>query len=253
MRNIWTICKKEMKGYFSSPVGYLLLTMFAIIIGFFFWNVVGYFAIMGQRQMQSGGTMNVNEFVIRPLIQNMSVVGLFLIPLITMRLFAEEKRQGTIELLLTSPISDVEMLVGKWLSAVFMYGAMVAFASISFVFLFAYGNPDLKPMLVGFLGLMLQAGALLSIGLFISTTTKNQIIAGATTFGVALLLWTFEWVAGYETAGWAKVMSYISVIPHFESFARGVIDTKDVIYFVSLTFLGLFLTARSLESLRWRS
>ena len=253
MRNVWTICNKEIKSYFSSPVGYLLLTMFALIIGFFFWNVVGYFAIMGQRQMQMGGNMNVNEFVIRPLIQNMSVVGLFLIPLITMRLFAEEKRQGTIELLLTSPITDAEMLIGKWLSAVAMYGAMVGFASLNFFFLFAYSNPDWKPMLVGFLGLMLQAGALLSIGLFISTTTKNQIIAGATTFGIALLLWTFEWVAGYETATWAKVMSYLSVMSHFESFTRGVIDTKDVIYYVSLTFLGLFLTARSLESLRWRS
>jgi ABC-2 type transport system permease protein len=183
----------------------------------------------------------------------MSVIGLVLIPLITMRLFAEEKRQGTIELLLTSPITDLQMLLGKWLSAVAMYGTMVAFASINFFFLFAYGNPDLKPMLVGFLGLMLQAGALLSLGLFISTTTKNQIIAGAVTFGTALLLWTMEWVGGYETATWAKVLSYISVIPHFESFARGVIDTKDVIYFLSLTFLGLFLTARSLESLRWRS
>ncbi len=253
MRNIWTICKKEMKSYFSSPVGYLLLTMFALIIGFFFWNVVGYFAIIGQRQMAQGANLNVNEFVVRPLIQNMSVVGLFLIPLITMRLFAEEKRQGTIELLLTSPITDLEMLIGKWLSAVLMYGAMVGFASINFIFLFAYGNPDLMPMLVGFLGLMLQAGALLSLGLFISTTTKNQIIAGAVTFGVALMLWTFEWVAGYETAAWAKVMSYISINSHLESFSRGLIDTKDVIYFVSAIFLGLFLTSRSLESLRWRS
>jgi ABC-2 type transport system permease protein len=242
-----------MKSYFSSPVGYLLLTMFALIIGFFFWNVVGYFAIIGQRQMAQGANLNVNEFVVRPLIQNMSVVGLFLIPLITMRLFAEEKRQGTIELLLTSPITDLEMLIGKWLSAVLMYGAMVGFASINFIFLFAYGNPDLMPMLVGFLGLMLQAGALLSLGLFISTTTKNQIIAGAVTFGVALMLWTFEWVAGYETAAWAKVMSYISINSHLESFSRGLIDTKDVIYFVSAIFLGLFLTSRSLESLRWRS
>ncbi len=253
MTLIWSICKKELKSYFSSPIGYLLLTMFSLIIGFFFWNVVTYFAVMGQRQMQMGGNMNVNEFVIRPLIQNMSVVGLFLIPLITMRLFAEEKKQGTIELLLTSPVTDFQILFGKWLSALLMYGTMVLFSAISFFFLFAYGNPDVKPMLVGFLGLMLQAGALMSLGLFISSLTNNQIIAGATTFAVSLLLWTFEWVAGYETAAWAKVMSYISVIPHFESFTRGVIDSKDVVYFVSVTFLGLFLTSRSLESLRWRS
>src|ERR1700731_4409746 len=134
-----------------------------------------------------------------------------------------------------------------------MYPFMRLSTGLDVLFLFRYGNPDWKPLAIGYLGLLLQAGALLAIGTFISTLTKNQIIAGAATFGVCLLLWVLEWVSGYETATWARVMSYMSVITHFESFAKGLLDFKDAIFFVTLIFFGLFLTARSMESLRWRS
>jgi ABC-2 type transport system permease protein len=255
MRNIWIICRKELQSYFVSPVAYLLLTMFAIIFGFFFWNSVGYFNMVGLESQMRGQAfpMSVNEYVIRPLLSNVSVIGLFFIPMITMRLFAEEKRIGTIELLATSPIRDMEIIIGKWLSAVILYGALLLFTAINFAFLFRYGNPDWKPLAIGYLGLMLQAGGLLAIGTFISTLTKNQIIAGAATFGVCLLLWVLEWVAGYETAAWAKVLAYMSVVTHFESFSKGILDTKDAVFYVSVIFLGLFLTSRAMESLRWRS
>lgn len=255
MRNVWTICRKELKSYFASPVAYLLLAMFAIIWGFFFWNAVGIFVSFSMQSQMMGRSMpmDLNEMIIRPLLMNTSVIGLFLIPMISMRLFAEEKRQGTAELLLTSPVRDMEIIIGKWLAAVMLYGALLAITALNFIWLFAYGKPDWKPMLVGYLGLLLQAGALLAIGTFISTTTKNQIIAGAATFGVCLLLWVFEWVAGYEQAAWAKVMAYMSVVSHFEPFSKGVIDTKDAIFYITLTFFGLFMTARSLESLRWRA
>jgi ABC-2 type transport system permease protein len=255
MRNIWTICQKELKSYFASPVAYLLLAMFAVIFGFFFWNAVGIFVSYSMQAQMMGRPMpmDVNEMIIRPLLMNTSVIGLFLIPMISMRLFAEEKRQGTAELLLTSPIRDYEIIVGKWLAAVFLYASLLAITGLNFLWLFAYGKPDWKPLLVGYLGLILQAGALLAIGTFISTMTKNQIIAGAATFGVCLLLWVFEWVGGYEQAAWAKVMAYMSVVNHFETFSKGVLDSKDAIFYLSLTFLGLFMTARSLESLRWRA
>jgi ABC-2 type transport system permease protein len=197
--------------------------------------------------------MNVNEQVIRPLLSNISVVGLFFIPMITMRLFAEEKRNGTIELLATSPVRDSEVIVGKWLAAVSLYAVMLLFTAVNFSFLFRYGNPDWKPLAIGYLGLLLQAGALLAIGTFVSTLTRNQIIAGAVTFGVCLLLWVLEWVSGYETATWARVLAYMSVITHYESFGKGVLAIKDAIFYLTLIFLGLFLTARSMESLRWRS
>jgi ABC-2 type transport system permease protein len=156
-------------------------------------------------------------------------------------------------LLVTSPIRDLEIILGKWLAALTLYACMLLFTALNFAFLFKYGNPDWKPLAIGYLGLLLQAGGLLAIGTFISTLTKNQIIAGAGTFGVCLLLWVLEWVSGYETAAWAQVLAYMSVITHFESFAKGVLDVKDVLFYLTVIFLGLFFTARSMESLRWRS
>ena len=255
MRNIWTIFTKELRSYFVSPIAYLLLTMFAVIFGFFFWNALGFFVFEGMASQMRGQTfpMNVNEQIIRPLLSNVSVIGLFFIPMITMRLFAEEKRTGTIELLTTSPVRDSEVIIAKWLAAVVLYVCMLFFTALNFSFLFRYGNPDWKPLLIGYLGLLLQAGCLLAIGTFISTLTRNQIIAGATTFGICLMLWVFEWVSGYETATWAKVLSYMSVTVHFDSFARGVLELKDTVYYATLILLGLFFTARSMESLRWRS
>jgi len=195
----------------------------------------------------------VNEQIIRPLLSNVGVIGLFFIPMITMRLFAEEKRSGTIELLATSPIRDLEIIVGKWLAALILYACLLLFTALNFAFLFKYGHPDWKPLLIGYLGLLLEAGGLLAIGTFISTLTKNQIIAGAVTFGVCLMLLVLEWVSGYDTSTWAKVLAYMSIVTHMDSFARGVLDTKDAIFYLTVIFLGLFFTARSMESLRWRS
>ena len=255
MRNVWVICRKELGSYFVSPVAYLLLTMFGLIFGFIFWNALGFFVVESDEMQMRGQMfpMNINEQIIRPLLSNVGVIGLFFIPMITMRLFAEEKRTGTIELLATSPVRDFEIILGKWLAAVILYACMLLFTAVNFAFLFRYGNPDWKPLAIGYLGLLLQAGGLLAIGTFISTLTKNQIIAGAATFGVELLLWVIGWVGEYETATWARVFSYLSIITHFESFARGVLDSKDAIYYITVIFVGLFFTARSLESLRWRS
>jgi ABC-2 type transport system permease protein len=173
--------------------------------------------------------------------------------MISMRLFAEEKRQGTMELLLTSPVRDWEIILGKWLGAMVMYICVIGISALNVGLLFAYGKPDWRPILAGYLGLILQGGCLLAIGTFISTTTRNQIIAGGATFAVCLLLWVLDWVSSYEQAAWAKVVAYCSVLTHFEPFSKGVIDSKDVIFYLSMIFLGLFLTQRSLESLRWRS
>jgi ABC-2 type transport system permease protein len=154
---------------------------------------------------------------------------------------------------MTSPVKDWEIILGKWLGAMIMYACVIGISGINVAILFAYGNPDWRPVLAGYLGLLLQGGCLLAIGTFISTTTRNQIIAGGATFAVCLLLWVLDWVSSYEQAGWAKVVAYCSVLTHFEPFSKGVIDTKDVIFYLSMIFLGLFLTQRSLESLRWRS
>jgi len=255
VRNIWTLYRKELKSYFASPIAYLLVAVFALIFGYFFYVAT---AIFVSRSIQSemmgrGMPMDVNEWVIRPLLMNVSVIGLFLIPMITMRLFAEEKRAGTIELLLTSPVRDMEIIFAKWLAAVTLYAVILGVSALNLTFLFIYGKPDWKPILVGYLGLLLQGGGLLAVGTFISTTTRNQIIAGGATFAACLLLWILDWVSAYEMATWAKVLSYMSVVTHFEPFSKGVLDTKDVVFYLSVIFFGLFLTARSMESLRWRA
>ncbi len=256
MRNTLIIWRKELHGYFVSPIAYFLLTMFALVSSFFFWLYLRGFVEYGmEMQMRGQGfPMNLNEQVIRPLLANAGVIGLFFIPMITMRLFAEEKRSGTIELLATSPIRDVEVILGKWLAALTLYACMLMFTALNFAFLFKYGNPDWKPLAIGYLGLLLQAGALLAIGTLISSLTKNQIIAGAVTFGICLVLWIISSVGEFETSTWAQALSYMSMLTHFEeSFAKGVLDAKDAIYYLTVIFLGLFLTARAMESLRWRS
>ncbi|HYL62800.1 MAG TPA: ABC transporter permease [Candidatus Methylomirabilis sp.] len=255
MRNVWLIWRKEMRSYFVSPIAYLLLLFFALLFGWFFWNAVGEFTFYAAESRMRGEMfpMSINEQIIRPLLSNITVLGLFFIPLITMRLFAEEKRNGTIELLATSPLRDGEVIAGKWLAAMTLYSCMLLVTAVNFIYLFKYGNPDWKPLVINYLGLFLQAAALLALGTFISSLTKNQIIAGTATFGVCLLMFVLVWVSSYNYATWAQVCSYISLNSHMESFARGVIDSKDAVYYVTLTFFGLFLTARSLESLRWRS
>jgi len=255
MTNVWIICRKELKSYFSSPIAYGLMAFFAVISGYFFYLATAFFVQRGMemQMMGRGMPMDVNEQVIRPVLMNISVIGLFIIPMITMRLFAEEKRTGTIELLATSPVRDVEIIVGKWLAALILYGSVLLLSAVNMSVLFIYGAPDWRPLAVGYLGLLLQGGCLLAVGTFISTMTRNQIIAGTATFAACLMLWILDWVSAYEQAAWAKVMSYLSVVTHFEPFSKGVLDSKDIIFYLSMIFLGLFLTARSMESLRWRA
>jgi len=255
VRNIWTICRRELYSYFVSPVAWVLLTIFAVLSGFFTYIITASFVHYSMEGQMSGQSMpmNLNEQVIAPLFSNISVVGLFLIPLISMRLFAEEKRQGTIELLVTSPVHDLEIVIGKWLSAVLMYGALLLVLLLDFSFLFIYGQPDWRPVVTGFLGILLQGACLLALGTFISTLTKNQIVAGAIGFALALVLWILNWTTSFGNSDSVQVLNYLSIVSHTESFSRGVLDTKDIVYYLSMIFLGLFLTSRSLESLRWRA
>jgi len=253
--NTLTIARKELNSYFRSPIAYGVMAFFALIAGYFFYVSVVYFVRRGMESAMMGQSspMDLNEYIVRPLLSNISVIGLFLIPMISMRLFAEEKRTGTIELLLTSPVSDLSILLGKWLGAMALYTSMLLISALSMSLLFLYGKPDWHPIVVGYLGLLLQGGALLAITTFISNCTKNQIVAGVAGFAVCLMLWILDWLSSFGTSPIEKILSYMSVLQHFDSFAKGVLDTKDIIYYVSVIFVGLFLTARSMEALRWRA
>jgi ABC-2 type transport system permease protein len=197
--------------------------------------------------------MNINEQIITPLLSFGSTITLFLVPMITMRLFAEEKRSGTMELLLTSPVTDNQIILGKWLGAMLLYLCILAMSMINIALLFLWGKPDIRPVLVAYLGLLLQGGCLLAIGGFISTLTRNQIIAGGVTFFVCLLLWLLNWATSFDTTGWASVINYLSIVTHFDNFSKGVIETKDIVFYLSMIFFSLFITSRSMESLRWRA
>jgi ABC-2 type transport system permease protein len=149
-------------------------------------------------------------------------------------------------------LKDWEILLGKWVGAVGMYASLLAFSGLNLIFLFAYGKPDWQPLAVGYLGLLLQGAAMLALGMFLSSVTQNQIAAAFSTFVLLLMLWVFEWMSNMDQNVVTEVLTYVSLLRHNESFIKGVLDLKDILYYASVSFLGLFLTARSLESLRYR-
>src|SRR5229473_3914890 len=255
MRNVWVICRKELRSYFASPIAYAVMALFALIFGFVFYMATRDFYNFAFRSQMMGGPqpMNVNEQVIRPVLGFAGTVALFLIPMITMRLIAEERRSGTIERLLTWPIQDFSIILGKWLGAMFLYLCVLGMSMLNIAFLFAWGKPDWKPVLVAYLGLILQGGCLLAVGALISAMTSNQIVAGGATFFVSLLLYMLSWMTEYDSTTTSKVLNYVSIVTHMENFSKGILDLKDAVFYVSFIFLALFLTARQMESLRWRS
>lgn len=253
MSNVLAIAQKELKSYFASPIAYVIIGFFALMFGRFFMVSIEYFMLASlQMGMPGQGQVNVNAMAIRPLLQNVSVVALFMLPMITMRTYAEEKRSGTIELLLTSPLTDVQIILGKFFGAVAVYTLMLAVTFIHMALLFYFGNPEWKPLVTGYLGLLLMGAAFISVGLLISSLTKSQIVAGVVTFAVFLLLWTSSWSS--DTAGpvMKNVLQAFSIIERFEDFSKGVISLRHVVYYLSFITFGLFLTAKSVDSERWR-
>jgi ABC-2 type transport system permease protein len=254
--NILAIANKELRSYFNSPIAYAVIGFFAFAFGFMF--LVYLYGFM-ERSMQmsmnpmGGGTVNVNQLLIRPLVMQLGVIWLFILPMVTMRAYAEEKRSGTMELLLTAPLTDGQIIGGKFLGAFGLYAAMLLATVPSFAVLFAYGNPDWAPLVATYLGLLLFGAAFLAIGLFISSLTQNQIVAGAATFMLLLMLLLIGWLRDFTTWDVAlEVISALSIYEHLDDFTKGIIDTKHIAYYVSIVTLGLFLTARSVDSERWR-
>jgi ABC-2 type transport system permease protein len=256
MSNILAIAHKELKSYFASPIAYVVIGFWALLFGYFFVALLNYFVRqsmqMGQFGMQGPQAMNLNQQLIRPLLQNVLILILFLMPMVTMRSYSEEKRSGTIELLLTSPLTDFQIIMGKFLGAMALYGAMLAVTLIHVGLLFIYGRPEWKPLVTAYVGLLLMGGCFISVGLFISSLTKNQIVAGMVTFAVFLMLWIITWIGSFSGPTVDKLTQYLSIIDHFDDFGKGVLDTTHLVYYVSFITFGLFLTAKSVDSERWR-
>ena len=253
MGNILALAEKELRSYFASPIAYVIIGFFSLVFGWFYIVSVNYFM---QASLQMGlpgqGQINVNTMAIRPLLGNVAVVALFVLPLITMRTYSEEKRSGTIELLLTSPLTDFQIIMGKFLGAVSLYGLMLGVTFVHMGILFVYGNPEWKPIVTGYLGLLLMGGSFISIGLWISSMTRNQIVAGMVTFAFFLLMWTINWAADSAGPVMQKVLQAVSITGHLDDFSKGVVSLSNLVYYLSFIGFGLFLTAKSVDSERWR-
>jgi ABC-2 type transport system permease protein len=259
VHNVAAIVEKEWRHYFGSPIAYVLLFVWTFLFGRFFQVSVDYFvqmsARMAQMEMGGGPKMSLNEFLIRPIFHNMAVVALFLAPMLTMRLFAEEKRQGTLELLATSPVTDLQIVLGKFLAAVGLYALMILSGLLNVAMLWHYAPtpPEWKPVATGFLALLLFGSCFLALGTFVSTLTRNQIVAGILSFCLFLGIWTLGWADDPGAGPVMKVIAYLGVTTHMEDMVKGVLDLKDVVFYLSFIAFGLFLTHQSVESQRWRA
>src|SRR5581483_954533 len=257
MRNILAVAGKELRAYFHSPIAYLVMTVYAVLCGYFFYSFTAVYVVQTFRMQAMGGMgampTSLNEMIIRPLFEGvLTVVLLLLIPLITMRLYAEEKRSGTIELLLTSPLTDLQIILGKFFGALGLYAVLMLLTFLYIGVLFLYGNPNAKPLIAQALGLFLFGAALLALGMWFSTFTKNQIIAGSVSLAIFLFLYVLDWGTAYSSSPVQRVLSYMAFTTHFDNFAKGVIDLGDTVYYVSVIVLGVFLTGRSVEALKGR-
>lgn len=255
MRNIWSLMKKEIGAYFSSPIAYVVISGFLLLVGYFFYSLVSWFNAQAMQMAQNpyyAQQININEMVFSPLFHNMSIILILVAPLLTMRLLAEEKKSGTDELLYTSPLSVGQIILGKYFAALVMLAAMLGLTALLSIFAFAFGNPEIAPWLTGYLGLFLMGATFIAIGLFFSSLTDNQIVAAFLTFVTLLLLLVLNWVASSGSGAWQSVLSYLSFSQHFEDMTRGILDTKDVVYYLSFSFFGLFLAHSVIQSRRWR-
>lgn len=256
--NIAAVVRKEWQHYFGSPIAWAALAGWTFLFGAFYYFAFTFFveqSMSGQGMQFGAQALSLNEYVIEPVLQNMAVVALFVAPMLTMRLFAEELRQGTMELLLTSPLTDTQMILGKFLAAAGLYALMILAGMLNFAALWVYASnpPEWRPLLTGFLALFLLGACFLALGTFISTLTRNQIVAGIVSFCVFLGIWTLGWADDPAGGTLTRVLAYLGVTTHMEDLVKGVLDLKDVVFYLSFIGFGLFLAQQSIESQRWRA
>ncbi|MBI2875519.1 MAG: ABC transporter permease subunit [Candidatus Tectomicrobia bacterium] len=253
--NLFPILQREFKSYFVSPIAYIVTFIFLLVSGYFFYTNFAWYAFISLQMAaapEGGHDLNLTSGVLSPLFLNMSIIMLLMMPLLTMRLFSEEKKTGTIELLLTYPIRDGEALLGKFAACLAVFAVMLALTLFYVLLLALYGEPEYGPVITGYLGLLMMGAAFISLGILASSWTENQIVAAAVSFGFLILFWAISWTTYFTGPTLGAVLNHLSLMEHLTSFSKGVIETKDVVYYLGFTFFCLFLTLRSLESKRWR-
>jgi ABC-2 type transport system permease protein len=259
MHGLYAIYRKEMGHYFVSPIAYIFIGLFLILSAFFF-NVILAEVIkqsfqMEMQSMQFGqaSSFDVPAAVMRSFFGLLSTLVLFFTPILTMGVYAEERKRGTMELLMTSPVSELEMVLGKFLASLSLFAIMLVPTASYMIFMVLRSEPMMpwRMLLAGYAGILLLGGSLLALGSFVSSLTENQLIAAVITFAAALFIWVLD-IGRSSDSGTSAVLQYLSVIRHYEDFTRGVIDTSSLIYYFSFIVLFVFLTVRSVDSMRWR-
>jgi ABC-2 type transport system permease protein len=254
MRATLALLRREFQLYFISPVGYVVLAVFFFATALTWYGSLLNFVETARRAGAGLGAetpIDMHARLMTPYFFNLSFMGLFLLPLLTMRLMAEERRQGSVELLLTYPITDLQVILGKYLAAVAFYGLMILGTAWTVVVLVLFGNPDPGPILAGYLGVFLYGAALIALGLMLSSLTENQIVAAVLSFVLFLLLWILQWGATVTTGFVARFLDYASVVGHFKPLSQGVVDTRDIVFFLTLAVFGLSVAHQALTARRW--
>ncbi len=236
MRNAWIIARRELYAYFVSPIAYLVAAAFLLLCGIFF----------------IAGVTSWQDAMLQSMLGSLSIVLIFVAPILTMRLLSREHDQGTIELLLTAPVRDWEVVAGKYLASWLYFLGMIAVTALYLPVLALYGNPDLGTIGAGYLGLVLLGGALLALGVLASALTRNQVVAAVIGVGASVGLWLLDLLGGLLSRGARSVIAYLSPSSHYFNFVDGIIDTRDLVYYFSATFVFLFLATRVLQSRRWQ-
>lgn len=259
MRSIYAIYRREMGHYFVSPLAYVIVGVFLTLTAFFFFYFLSAVNDQAMRMDMQGMRMGVPPEidvpgeVVRAFFGLLSSLILFLTPILTMGVYAEERKRGTMELLMTSPVTELEIVLGKFLASLTLFAIMLlpTAAGPAYLFLHSDPAPPWRMLEAGYLGVLLLGGGLLALGEFISSLTESQIIAAVLTFAAFLFVWVLDIGSG-AAGGLGAVLTYLSLIRHYDDFIRGVIDTSSLVYYASFLFLFVFLTVRSVDSMRWR-
>jgi len=240
-----------MGHYFVSPVAYVVVAMFLFVSAYFF-NL--YVREIVEQSFGMPSDFDAPAQMLRAFLGLLALLALFLMPMVTMGLFAEERKRGTMELLMTSPIRETDIVLGKFLASLTLFAVMLlpTAAFVAYIWLHTDPGAPVRVVLSGYLGILLFGSCLLALGSFISSLTENQLIAGALTFGLFLLLWAIDFGSRGAVTALGETAQYLSVINHFEDFTRGIIDTSGLVYYLSFIAFFIFLTVRSIDSLRWR-
>lgn len=253
MRNLYPIYKKELAAYFASPIAYVVIAVFLVFSGIWFYVQTMTFYSTSMRYAGNPNVpLNLTEVVVSSMIWLMSFFIIFVVPGLTMRLYSEEKKMGTMELLFTYPVKDIEVVFGKGLACFTVYLVMIGFTLLYPVLLSIYGEPEVGPLVTGYVGLVLLGFAFIMLGGFLSSLTENQIVAYILGAGALMLLWLLRYFADFFGFRAGQIFRHISTSGYVDHFSRGVFDTKDFIFFANFAIFCIFLTLRSLESKKWR-